>query len=145
MNFKLGSLGAKCLGFDTEQSRRPDWSKETQSARHGAPARHRFSGSTNRMTNAQRLTVVRQTFTQWLAGREGCDADPMATPFAESMLICDGIFRGRRLAANRHYAVWFIEEDELKIHDAETGQLVEHLTGDQIDAANDEGSTRHAA
>ena len=48
-----------------------------------------------------------------------------ATPeFHESIFICDEFYRGRRFRSEILSAVWFAEEDELKVHSADGDCLV---------------------
>jgi hypothetical protein len=93
------------------------------------------------MTNSQRLATVRARFLGWLADQDGTDRGAEGSPhriLRESILIRDEFFCGRRFYAASHHAVWFIEEDELKIF-KKTGELVCVLTGDQLqlDSASD--------
>ncbi len=83
------------------------------------------------MTNSQRLLVVRNSLRNWMSGRHAGEAD-QAEPLSEAMLIRGGFFRGRRFRFLNYQAVWFIEEDELKVHDRE-GSVVAHFQGEQID------------
>ncbi len=62
---------------------------------------------------------------------------PGRPPFQESILICDGFYCGRRLDAGDYTAVWFLEEDELKISDA-FGDLKCVLRGSEIAALAEE-------
>jgi hypothetical protein len=78
-----------------------------------------------RMTNSQRLAQVRKHLLSWL-DRQPLDdsAAADATPIErESVLIVDGFYCGRRFHAGNYRATWFIEEDELKIHDQD-GKLL---------------------
>jgi hypothetical protein len=50
----------------------------------------------------------------------------------ESILIRDEFFVGRRFFANAHHAVWFIEEDQLKIYQSDTREVVCVFTGEEI-------------
>lgn len=81
------------------------------------------------MTNSQRLANVRKAFQHWLAehagsaAEDGGDGRPESRLAGESILIRGGFYCGRRLDASTHHAVWFVEEDELKVYEA-TGQLV---------------------
>jgi hypothetical protein len=58
--------------------------------------------------------LVRAGFTQLGAG-EGLQV-------SESILLRDGLYCGRRFQTGDVHAVWFVEEDELKIY-AEDGSL----------------------
>lgn len=55
-----------------------------------------------------------------------CDAE-----FRESILICEGFYRGRRFRSRTLTAVWFAEEDELKIHTI-SGELVTSLNAEAM-------------
>lgn len=59
---------------------------------------------------------VRQIFQQ-----NGAASD---TDLCESLLIRDGYFCGRRFEMDGFCAVWFVEEDELKIYDRDGKVLV---------------------
>ncbi|GAA5509913.1 hypothetical protein [Novipirellula caenicola] len=96
------------------------------------------------MTNSQRLETVRSRLCQWI--NDQCnDADQANGPetqgpekmgpakvLSESLLIRDGFFCGRCFRTETFRAVWFIEEDELKIY-SNSGNLECVLTGDEID------------
>ena len=87
------------------------------------------------MTNSQRLATVRQAFLHWLrdAGVNACsDSHDNSLIQRESVLIRDEFFCGRRFIAKDHHAVWFIEEDVVKIHLSD-GQLMHVLRGAEID------------
>ena len=82
------------------------------------------------MTNSQRLAIIRTALTAWLK-----EHDSTATPeFRESMLIRDGFFCGRRFKHDSIDAVWFLEENELKISNAVTGTLIETVPSEAIGA-----------
>jgi len=51
--------------------------------------------------------------------------------FRESIFICEGFYRGRRFRSRSLTAVWFAEEDELKIHTA-AGELVASLDSEAM-------------
>ncbi|TWT79173.1 hypothetical protein CA13_05710 [Planctomycetes bacterium CA13] len=53
---------------------------------------------------------------------------------SESMLIRDGFFCGRCFHMESHRAIWFIEEDEVKIYGID-GKLQHVLSGEEIDQA----------
>ena len=87
------------------------------------------------MTNSQRLATVRQAFLHWLrdAGVNACsDSHDNSLIQRESVLIRDEFFCGRKFIAKDHHAVWFIEEDVVKIHLSD-GQLMHVLRGAEID------------
>jgi hypothetical protein len=75
------------------------------------------------MTNSQRLSSVRNALRQWISERQP-DAVDLHDPASEAMLIRDGFFCGRRFRFTNYHAVWFLEEDELKIRDAQGSVLV---------------------
>jgi hypothetical protein len=87
------------------------------------------------MTNSQRLATVRNRLTRWLAEQQEGDADTQGDGrnpiLTESILIRDEFYCGRRFQAASHQAVWFIEEDELKIY-RNDGELACVLSGDQL-------------
>ena len=82
------------------------------------------------MTNSQRLSNVRNAFTQWLKSQDG-EPDRI-TPGSESIVIRGGFYCGRRFNAQSHHAMWFLEEDELKIFDS-AGQIVCSMHSSEID------------
>lgn len=63
--------------------------------------------------------VVRQTIRTTLA-RLGCDVDEA---LRESILIRQGVYCGRRFECEGGYAVWFIEENQLKYYGSD-GALI---------------------
>lgn len=83
------------------------------------------------MTNSQRLSLVRNALRQWISQHQP-DAIDLQQPASEAMLIRDGFFCGRRFRLGDYQAVWFIEEDELKIRDQHGTALV-LLNAAQID------------
>ncbi len=88
-----------------------------------------------RMTNSQRLAQVREHLLGWLDQQPqddsvAVDGSPITS---ESVLIVDGFYCGRRFNAGTYRATWFIEEDELKIHD-ESGKLLCVVGGTELDA-----------
>ncbi len=90
------------------------------------------------MTNSKRLAKVRQRLSDWLAQQTveaGEDSSAQVTGESitgESILIVDGFYAGRRFDAGQYHAIWFMEEDELKIH-GPGGELLEVCTTDQIE------------
>ncbi|MCG8652422.1 MAG: hypothetical protein MI861_21455 [Pirellulales bacterium] len=90
------------------------------------------------MTNSQRLALVRDRLRQWIADQGDSSAsegnDPsLANPIRnESILIRDGFYCGRRFDLGAYRAVWFLEEDQLKIY-ARGGDLVCVLLGADIE------------
>lgn len=65
------------------------------------------------MTALARLNAVREKLTSWLA-TQGYDS---SRNLQESLLIKDGFYCGRRFRILGFSAVWFAEEDELKVFD----------------------------
>ncbi len=87
------------------------------------------------MTNFKRLATVRTRFLQWLQdfGQHSEELGPDGSLIhRESMLIRDEFFCGRKFHAQHYTAVWFIEEDVLKIHHAD-GSLELVLRGSELD------------
>ena len=87
------------------------------------------------MTNSQRLATVRKRFLDWLEKTVEISANADSEDsliVRESMLIRDEFFCGRTFHAEHYNAVWFIEEDVLKIHRAD-GSLELVLQGAEID------------
>ncbi|GAA4466240.1 hypothetical protein [Novipirellula rosea] len=86
------------------------------------------------MTNSQRLETVRSRLCQWIDDQStdaGQEYEP-AKVLSESLLIRDGFFCGRCFRTEAFRAVWFIEEDELKIY-SNSGTLECVFTGQEID------------
>lgn len=79
------------------------------------------------MTSSQRLTVVRHLLESWCRDRQPGAAEEMS----ESILIRDGYYCGRRFKWGAFSAVWFAEEDQIKLFD-EDGQLIESLAIDKF-------------
>jgi hypothetical protein len=88
-----------------------------------------------RMTNFQRLATVRKQFLHWLQnvdeGSGHVEADETLICH-ESVLFRDEFFCGRKFIGEHYHAVWFIEEDVLKIYRAD-GPLELVLRGAEID------------
>lgn len=82
------------------------------------------------MTNSQRLVAVRDALRGWILGQQP-ENSQAADPLGEAMLIQDGYFCGRRFRFPGHTAIWFLEEDEVKLRDTQ-GQVVARLQGDEI-------------
>lgn len=104
------------------------------------------------MTNSQRLATVRARLLRWLAAEhighaeqsvgtgQHESAGPNSQPAAilsESILIRNEFYCGRQFHTESHRAVWFIEEDELKIYRTR-GELVCVLSSEEIDAVADD-------
>ena len=91
------------------------------------------------MTNSQRLALVRAHLQKWVADSKtdqnhSSDVDAQAI-ICESIVIRDGFFCGRSFQMAEYRAVWFIEEDELKIYDTEG--VVATFQGDEIGVDTD--------
>ena len=87
------------------------------------------------MTNSQRLSQVRESLHHWLQSQ----AEP-ETISKEFLLMIDGFYAGRRFEAGKFFAVWFMEEHELKIHAAD-GELLEVVAGDELQIPADTESS----
>jgi len=64
------------------------------------------------MSHAQRIDEVRREVTQAFARMEV--AEP--SQFRETILLHRGAYCGRRFEADGAYAIWFLEEDEVKFY-----------------------------
>ncbi len=84
------------------------------------------------MTNSQRLSTVRAALRKWISERHPDQGD-CDRALSEALLIRDGYFCGRRFRFQLYHAVWFLEEDEVKIHTPQ-GEVVARLAASQIDA-----------
>jgi hypothetical protein len=82
------------------------------------------------MTNSQRLSAVRNRLDRWIAASSGSELNESIV--REAMLIRDEFYVGRRFYTDSHRAVWFIEEDELKIFNSEN-ELLCVLSSAEID------------
>jgi hypothetical protein len=82
------------------------------------------------MTNSQRLAEVRQRLCDWLE-QQPAESEAGHPIVGESVLIVDGFYAGRRFDAGNYRAVWFMEEDQLKIH-AAGGELLGVFQGPQL-------------
>ena len=108
------------------------------------------------MTNSQRLAIVRACLQRWLLEHD--DSDANGNPILrESILIRNEFYCVRQFHARNHHAVWFIEEDQLKIYDADRN-VVTVFSNQEIDATakseptilklperDDDGEIRRAA
>jgi hypothetical protein len=98
------------------------------------------------MTNSQRLAKVRSRLLRWISDHSDAAAsspttDPESEPviLRETILIRNDFYCGRRFFTPNHHAIWFIEEDELKIYHR-SGNLMCVLNGPAIDnVATDAG------
>ena len=64
------------------------------------------------MPHAQRIDEIRRQVAQTFGRMEVRDPDQ----FRESILIRKGSYCGRRFEAEGAYAIWFLEEDEVKFY-----------------------------
>tara|TARA_R110002049_G_scaffold2750_2_gene21556 strand:- start:374141 stop:374608 length:468 start_codon:yes stop_codon:yes gene_type:complete len=84
-----------------------------------------------RMTNSQRLAAVRMRLEQWLHEQSGAQDESSPKILGESILIRDGFYCGRQFDAGDYRAVWFMEEDELKIASSD-GKWLCSLSGEAL-------------
>jgi hypothetical protein len=161
----LGSLGVNCERLEVDRSNEPFEPNKAplKVSRSGTrdsfvrppfrPARRdgwstlciiSHFALTHRMTNSQRLATVRNRLLRWLAEQQEGDADTQGDGrnpvLRESILIRDEFYCGRRFHAATHHAVWFVEEDELKIY-RNGGELACVLSGDQLDTPRESEET----
>ena len=80
------------------------------------------------MTNSQRLAAVRRCLDRWLENQQS-DGD---IEISDAVLIRAGFYVGRTFQLGPYRAVWFMEDDEVKIHDV-AGALVAKLDSAAID------------
>ena len=79
------------------------------------------------MTNSQRLAAVRRCLDRWFETQHH-DED---IDIRDAVLIRNGFYAGRRFEVGQYRAVWFMEEDELKIQDA-SGTIVAKFNAAEI-------------
>lgn len=79
------------------------------------------------MTNSQRLAAVRRCLDRWFETQHH-DED---IDIRDAVLIRNGFYAGRRFELGQYRAVWFMEEDELKIQDA-AGTIVAKFNAAEI-------------
>lgn len=79
------------------------------------------------MTTSQRLSAVRCLLETWRQDKQLDAAEEMS----ESILIRDGYYCGRRFKWGAFSAVWFAEEEQIKLFD-DGGQLIESLATDEF-------------
>lgn len=84
------------------------------------------------MTNSQRLSAVRTALRKWITDRHPAQ-DDSGKPVSEAMLIRGGYFCGRRFRFQLYHAIWFLEEDEVKILSPE-GEVVGRLEAQEINS-----------
>jgi hypothetical protein len=83
------------------------------------------------MTNSQRLAAVRRCLDRWLDAQNP-DSE---IEIRDSVLIRNGFYVGRRFLLGTFSAVWFMEEDEVKVHDA-SGSMIARFGSQDIDRAS---------
>jgi hypothetical protein len=78
------------------------------------------------MPHARMIVAVRQL----VAGALACVAGEGADSIRESILIRDGLYCGRRFETSAGYAIWFVEENQVKIFEG-AGRVIDvlHLDG----------------
>jgi hypothetical protein len=76
-----------------------------------------------RMPHAELTQHVRQLVAEAFA-RAGM---PQPADFTESILIKGGNYCGRKFVGSSGHAVWFVEENQLKLYNAE-GQLIQVMS-----------------
>lgn len=64
------------------------------------------------MPHAQRIDEIRRQVTDTFSRMDVREPDQ----FRESILIRNGSYCGRRFDADEAYAIWFLEEDEVKFY-----------------------------
>ncbi|NND99873.1 MAG: hypothetical protein HKN47_21340 [Pirellulaceae bacterium] len=90
------------------------------------------------MTNSKRLATVRSFLCRWTADQTGDQVADDSLPQSiatESLVIRDGFYCGRSFDLGAYRAIWFVEEDELKIRD-KTGAVVAVFQSDEITIAD---------
>lgn len=75
------------------------------------------------MPHAELTQHVRQLVAEAFA-RAGM---PQPTEFSESILIKGGNYCGRRFIGERGHAIWFVEENQLKLYNAD-GKLTQVIS-----------------
>ena len=99
------------------------------------------------MTNSQRLSTVRDQLIRWMTDQslpqlDSDSSSASSSPIrSESILIRDGFYCGRRFDLGSHRAIWFLEEDVLKIYSQE-GELESVLSGAELSQRPDEEAGR---
>jgi len=88
------------------------------------------------MTNSQRLDAIRGYLKRWFATQT--DGQPWEA--SESILIREGFYCGRCFHLPGFRAVWFFEEDEVKVSRL-SGELLAVFHGQEILAEAEVGTT----
>lgn len=97
------------------------------------------------MTNSQRQSKARHSFLQWVSenptspdhSAERNESKKTPTIVREGMVIREDFFLGRRFVTETCDAIWFIEEDQLKIFDT-SGTVLQVMDRDEIDFRADQ-------
>ena len=84
------------------------------------------------MTNSQRLAAVRKHLIYWINQQIGEPETGESPILSESILIREGHFCGRSFKTSGFRAIWFIEEDQLKVYEVDTGAIAVVFQGDEI-------------
>ncbi len=79
------------------------------------------------MTNSQRLIAVREYLRTWFLDRN----EEAEWEVTESIMIRDGFYCGRNFRFATHRAVWFVEEEQVKIYGPD-GALLETFSSADI-------------
>ena len=97
------------------------------------------------MTNSQRQSMARRCFLHWI-GEQGGSESALAPQndlrketdvsnqdliLREGMVIREDYFLGRRFVTESFNAIWFIEEDQLKIFD-DSGKVLQVMQREEI-------------
>lgn len=85
------------------------------------------------MTNSQRLAMVRDCLIGWLRD-QGTYKENDEFILRETILIRNDFFCGRQFYLRNHHAIWFIEEDQLKIYGTDR-EVAATFDSQQISAA----------
>ena len=95
------------------------------------------------MTNSQRQARARQCFLHWVMQTTQTESESPNEPgemaatnaiIREGMVIRDDFFLGRRFVTEGYDAIWFIEEDELKVFDSQ-GSVIQVMHREEMDDA----------
>lgn len=104
-----------------------------------------------RMTNSQRQSKARECFLHWLALRSDSPSSQLSPTdelnsnypiIREGMVIREDFFLGRRFVTEEFDAIWFIEEDQLKVFGNDGGVLAV-MDNAEIDKFSDDYHKQH--
>lgn len=90
------------------------------------------------MTNSQRLEAIRQHLQAWFAAQT--DGQPWEA--SESILIRDGFYCGRCFQLPGFRAIWFFEEEQIKVYRS-TGELLATFSANEAISAPTDEPTLH--